>query len=326
MNRNQSPIPTDYHDGLSLISSVAGAIDFGLEGPADDLAMRLERCTLGPIYIFRYEGRGLHRARRSPRQARDNHRDDILILLPISKPLRLSQCRRDSVVEPGSLCLMSTGLPFELQGGEPPTYGYSEMFVRIPASLLRKKSPLVDMYYAVPIDADHGVCKIVKRLVESIFDEHEGLSSTERMTFGDLLLDALSMISARGSQTSSEAALFSEHRNLNSAVLSRAQSFIDSNLSNPDLSMRMIAAHCNVSERRLYAVFASSGTTVGAYQRDSRLQRCRAELNDSRLSDYSIFEIAMRWGYSNPASFSRAYRTKFGCSPRMERKVSRQTG
>ncbi|HEX6093873.1 MAG TPA: hypothetical protein VFZ07_11000, partial [Dongiaceae bacterium] len=114
MSHSPSSISADYQQNLSLISSIAGTVEFGLVERRKDLSMRLERCSLGPIDIFRYEGYGLRSATRSNREVHGSPSDDFLVLFPISKPIRLSQCRRDAIVKPGGLCLMSTGLPYEL--------------------------------------------------------------------------------------------------------------------------------------------------------------------------------------------------------------------
>ncbi|HEY0232202.1 MAG TPA: helix-turn-helix domain-containing protein, partial [Dokdonella sp.] len=39
----------------------------------------------------------------------------------------------------------------------------------------------------------------------------------------------------------------------------------------------------------------------------------------------SIFEIAWRWGFSDPAHFSRAFKTLFGCSPRACREAQQRS-
>jgi AraC-like DNA-binding protein len=54
------------------------------------------------------------------------------------------------------------------------------------------------------------------------------------------------------------------------------------------------------------------GTTVAAYQRDARMEKARMLLQDASLSLAVIAEMV---GYTNPNSFSLAYKNYFGISP-----------
>jgi AraC family transcriptional activator of pyochelin receptor len=54
------------------------------------------------------------------------------------------------------------------------------------------------------------------------------------------------------------------------------------------------------------------GTTVAGYQRDARMEKARALLQNESLS---LTTIAQMVGYNNPNSFSLAYKNYFGISP-----------
>lgn len=71
--------------------------------------------------------------------------------------------------------------------------------------------------------------------------------------------------------------------------------------------------------RHLYASFAAASTTVGAFIRGRRLLHCREELRNPNLRKQPIIQIALKWGFSGSASFTRAYRAHFGNTPSEER-------
>jgi len=61
--------------------------------------------------------------------------------------------------------------------------------------------------------------------------------------------------------------------------------------------------------------FAETGGTIAAHIRARRLARMRADLADPRLAGRTVTEIALAWGFSDPAHASRAFRRAYGTSP-----------
>jgi AraC-like DNA-binding protein len=82
---------------------------------------------------------------------------------------------------------------------------------------------------------------------------------------------------------------------------------------------RIAAAH-GLSVRHVHRLFHESGDTVAAAIRRGRLDRCRADLEDPSQRARSVTEIALRWGFNDSAHFSRAFKARFGLSPRAARK------
>lgn len=76
---------------------------------------------------------------------------------------------------------------------------------------------------------------------------------------------------------------------------------------------RRIADDFAMSVRTLHALFHDADDTVGAYVRRRRLHRARAEL--LRPPWPTVTTVAHRWGFSDAANFSRAYRAQFDESP-----------
>lgn len=73
------------------------------------------------------------------------------------------------------------------------------------------------------------------------------------------------------------------------------------------------AAAVGLSPRRLEVLFrAALGTTPAAYGLSLRLQAARRMLTDTR---HPLAEVALRTGFSGPATLSRAFRAAFGQPP-----------
>jgi AraC-like DNA-binding protein len=97
--------------------------------------------------------------------------------------------------------------------------------------------------------------------------------------------------------------------------LRRVHGFIEARLGDPGLSPGTIAAAHSISPRYLYKLFETQGTGVAAWIRRRRLERCRRDLLDPALADRPVSAIAARWGLTNAAHFSRAFRAAYGAAP-----------
>jgi AraC-like DNA-binding protein len=91
--------------------------------------------------------------------------------------------------------------------------------------------------------------------------------------------------------------------------------WIEDHLAEPELSADRLAATHYLSTRYIRRVFAANGVTVTAVIRQRRLERIRDELVDPRRVRQPVATIAARWGFPDPAVFSRAFRRHFGVSP-----------
>lgn len=92
-------------------------------------------------------------------------------------------------------------------------------------------------------------------------------------------------------------------------------------LSDSDLDCDAAARHACVSTRQLQRLFQSHGLTFGAWLKRERLERCYFDLREAHGSRATVTEVAFRWGFSDPAYFSRAFSAQFGMSPRQARRL-----
>lgn len=100
--------------------------------------------------------------------------------------------------------------------------------------------------------------------------------------------------------------------NLRSCVLK----IIDESLPQPNLTPVSLAARLNISVRQLYRLFEEQGDSVCRYIQRMRLQRSADDLSNPMLKGESITSIAYKWGFTDSAHFSRAFKKQFGLSPK----------
>ncbi|MET8405846.1 helix-turn-helix domain-containing protein [Streptomyces sp900116325] len=101
-----------------------------------------------------------------------------------------------------------------------------------------------------------------------------------------------------------------------SHLLLRVRDHINQNLGDPDLSPERIARAHRISVRYLHRLFEGEGTTVGRLIQQRRLEECNRELARRGRTAPTVSAVAQRWGFVNPAHFSRAFRAAYGVSPR----------
>ena len=99
-------------------------------------------------------------------------------------------------------------------------------------------------------------------------------------------------------------------------LLLRVRDHVNRNLGDPDLSPESIARTHRISVRYLHRLFEGEGTTVGRFIRERRLAECGRELARRGRTAPTVSAVAQRWGFVNPAHFSRAFRAAYGVSPR----------
>ena len=80
-----------------------------------------------------------------------------------------------------------------------------------------------------------------------------------------------------------------------------------------------MAHACAISVSYLHKLFSESGTSVAATIREERLQGCWRDLRRPELATLTVAAIGHRWGIADPAHLSRAFRSRFGCSPSSHR-------
>lgn len=96
------------------------------------------------------------------------------------------------------------------------------------------------------------------------------------------------------------------------ALRDRILGCIEARLSHRNLTPAVLAAAHHISVRRLHRLFEDQPESVAALIRRRRLERCRADLT---RSDRTVTAVAARWGFTDPAYFSRLFKATYGYNP-----------
>lgn len=91
--------------------------------------------------------------------------------------------------------------------------------------------------------------------------------------------------------------------------------FIGERLSDNRLTPAAVADHVGYSLRHLARIFSDHGMTIANYIREQRLDAAYEDLTRKRSTELSIADIAGKWGFETPVTFSRAFTRRFGQAP-----------
>lgn len=216
----------------------------------------------------------------------------------------LAQDGREAALTPGDLAIYDTTRPYELDFAD--RFG---MFVLlVPRGRLGLSPEQVGRVTAERISGRHGLGALTSALLDGLGRQlREGGADPDPRAL-DAVLEMLSATLAQrlGPERTVPAG---------QVVFAAATAWIDEHLGDASLEVADVAASQHVSLRYLQRLFSEHGTSVSAWIRRRRLERCRAELSDASLSGRPIAAIAARWGFPDASAFSRAFRAASGVSP-----------
>jgi AraC-like DNA-binding protein len=97
---------------------------------------------------------------------------------------------------------------------------------------------------------------------------------------------------------------------------------VEEMLGDPALAPGEVAKRIAISPRYLHRLFAERGTTFGRWLLERRLARGRDVLLDPAQADRAIGDIAYSVGFADPSYFARAFKARYGTTPRTARKTA----
>jgi acetamidase/formamidase/AraC-like DNA-binding protein len=170
-------------------------------------------------------------------------------------------------------------------------------------------NPVFDEVRVLP---SGGFTEVFSRTLETAARNLETLSDIEWAAVAQGLADLLpTFVRQLGLPTADAGGTVTQ-----AAILHRLCQTIERKLDDPDLTPARVAELEGISERYMQKLFEGSGSSFTHYLRERRLQRTSAELSNPAEAHHSISEIAFRNGFNDSAHFSRAFRHRFGLSPR----------
>jgi AraC-like DNA-binding protein len=223
---------------------------------------------------------------------------------------QFSQSGRSAELKPGDFVLFSTGHPYCIDFGE-----HETIVVECPREPLDERFCALDDKLVQRIDGTSPGVRMFHDFLLSLW--HQGLLNNPHPDWekevGGLYYDMLAM-ALRGASYVGE-------RERSSPQAERVRALVDAMLQEPELNSARLAQETNLSIRTIQTIFASLGTTPGAYILERRLTRAAERLRAQ--PDLPITVVAFDYGFNDSNYFSRCFRQRFGVRPREWRVTAR---
>ncbi|GLY02675.1 MULTISPECIES: helix-turn-helix domain-containing protein [Actinoplanes] len=235
---------------------------------------------------------------RTARSARDADAGMWQLELVTRGYVRAEHSNGTAVLGPGDLMLLDPARPVSFA-----TTDTTSVTMMVPRTTLRLAAADVDRLAGVRIRGDHGPAALVGALARDMARSVTGFRDDEAARSADAVIALIAVALA--------APLRDVRPAPDDVLRNRITGFVEARLSDRGLCPAAVAAAHHISLRRLHRLFEGEPLTVAALIRRRRLERCRADL----AAGHGVAAVAARWGFADPAHFSRLFTATYGYNP-----------
>jgi AraC-like DNA-binding protein len=294
--RDRAPYWTDWINRLfqGLQSDLYGDTDF--EG-------HIATAHAGEVILTRLES-NRHRVMRSATQARGSEQGYLKIVAPFHGCAGVEQKGRAAWVSPGEWSIYDTTDTYAVSNPVP----VEHLIVMMPKAHLAERGLVIDELMARRLGAQGGIARVALETMRSAWRELPGMSDDAARSLGDVITQCvhLSLLDLAGRASAPTQ---------REALRERIKQHVMRHLGDPSLSVDRIALALGTSRRQLYNAFSEEPDGIAGFVLARRIEACRAAFADAQLASRSITEIALAFGFSDAAHFSRVFRAHTGVSP-----------
>ncbi|MEH0841546.1 helix-turn-helix domain-containing protein [Micromonospora sp. CPCC 205711] len=305
---------------LDLVARTAAPLKMRTEH-AGDFRAKAEIIGLGPIQLVRYRYPSLD-AVRTAKLARQTEVDYFLLALTTTGTGASGQAGQQSVIRPGEFTFYDGSRPHQVShlGADRGREDARSIVALIPYGALPLPPDRLAPLLAGRMSGTEGVGALLAQYLTQLTAHPEQYHAADADRLGTVGLDLISTLLGR--HLVAEDAVPREVRRR--ALLAQVRGYVQQHLGDATLTPQTVADAHHVSVRTLHRLFELEETTMAAYVRDLRLQRCRRDLADPTQAHRPVQAVAARWGFRDKAHFSRAFRAAYGVTPQAYRESRRE--
>lgn len=254
--------------------------------------------------------------RRLPKHFQTTGPEEFLVTLPAKSEVRFSQGGKEVRANPGAFFIERSYEPYEFSHAEA-----ADLWVmKLSCEMLGGRVRAPDRFCSLEFDATNGANGLFVDMVHLIPQRYAAMTEETRAIVGRQLVDLLAL-----ALQSDERVLQSGASTVRAGHLARIEAFVRRNIDDPDLGPDEVASGCRISVRYLHELLRDTNQTLGQWIRDQRLAAAQEDLANA-ADTRNIGEIAYARGFADQAQFSRAFRARYGVTPKEVRAGNRGAG
>ncbi len=208
------------------------------------------------------------------------------------------------MLERGDFTLCDASRPYQVRFTE----ANHMLCIKVPMAALAGRLGDVDALICQPVSGGQGPGAMLSTFLASVWSQidhagDEGWGETVSEVILDLMTLAYRPLSDGPSASGGRA-----------QRMIHARAFIDEHICEPELGVAAIAEALGVSRRYVQMLFAAEGSTPSAFVQERRLRLAAERLR--RPDAPCITDVAMAVGFNDLTHFGRAFRRRYGVTPR----------
>jgi AraC-like DNA-binding protein len=284
--------------------SLSGIYDSRPLVPTADFFQQTDAAFLGDTMFARVRS-CLQANSRSNAAARRSGLDHVQLIFQMKGDYRFTSGDREAVCAPGSVRFVDLGRPFEAV-----QQAYDILDLIVPREAL----------HGILADRDlHGLVLDGSQPATRLLTAHLGTlwHALDTLTVAEVRAGADAALALAGGAAGGQLRLDTPHRpSIERTPMQRARALVDARLADPALGPDMLGVYLGLSLRSLYRLVAKEGG-VAAFIQGRRLDRAFRAVIAMRPGDgATLATIAYAHGFNADSHFSRAFKARFGVSPR----------
>ncbi|WP_166434180.1 AraC family transcriptional regulator [Vibrio viridaestus] len=223
-------------------------------------------------------------------------REEIQVSLLLKGDVSIESNGVVTKATPGDILIYDSTRPFELRMEQ-----FSTLTTLIPKSLLA-----IDELGGVLFEKSQLVTSIISKVLLEI-------------SYSDLDCPTISQNSITSNFVNLIESNLKGHSSCDSkgiridSQVDRIKQYLESQLSNPDVTIESVANSMSMSPRTLYRIFSKEGETVMGWLWKKRLSEAHREISTGRFKRVGV--AALEYGFSDFSHFSRAFKKQYGYTP-----------
>lgn len=235
-------------------------------------------------------------------------RGSLYFIIASGTPLQIAQRGRSSDLRVGEMALMSADEPATItqimQG--------SRWSIRLPRNVLKDMWKNFDDKIARPVTADRGLPKLLLQQIDTAHRFGPRLAASVNHAMAQHILDLVGLCLG----VDKDATHLATHRGRAAARLDAIKADLVRDIARSQLGLAAVAARHGLSARYVQHLFERAGTSFTSFVLEQRLRLAYRLLRDPSHHWRKVSDIACAAGFSDISYFNRAFKARFGATPR----------